>query len=155
MFLCFFCIFFVNTSCFSYMSFLSFWKKTDSALLEYDSEEWDEELWNLAIDVLENAESIYVLAPIAGITLEEIDISVHETTLSIRGTRKKPKEFYEYEMELRNEECFWWGFLRKVMLPENMDFSAIKAVMENNLLVIHIPKIRTESSKIQIEKIDI
>lgn len=139
------------------MWILNFWKKKTSSV-ELEGEELlevEEEAGNLAIDVLENSESIYILAPVAGITLEEIDISVHETTLSISGKRKKPKEFYEYEMEIRNEECFWWPFLRKVLLPENMDFASIKAVMENNLLVVHIPKIRIDSTKIQIEKIDI
>jgi hypothetical protein len=34
-----------------------------------------------------------------------------------------------------------------------MDFSQVKAVMENNLLVIHIPKIRFDSQNIKINRI--
>jgi HSP20 family molecular chaperone IbpA len=67
--------------------------------------------------------------------------------------RNKPQEFYEHEMQVKNEECFWGKFLRNVILPENMDFSSIKAVMENNLLVIHIPKIRFDSQNIKIDRI--
>jgi HSP20 family molecular chaperone IbpA len=37
----------------------------------------------IALDVLENHESIYILAPVAGIELGDIDISVNETTLTI------------------------------------------------------------------------
>jgi HSP20 family molecular chaperone IbpA len=37
----------------------------------------------IALDVLENHESVYILAPVAGIELHDIDISVHETTLTI------------------------------------------------------------------------
>lgn len=106
------------------------------------------------MDVLENHESIYILAPIAGIQLADIDISVHETTLTLSGIRNKPKEFYEHAMEVKNAECFWGRFTRKIILPENMDFSAIKAVMENSLLVIHIPKIRFESQHITINTIE-
>ena len=107
----------------------------------------------IALDVLENHDSVYILAPVAGIELGDIDIAVHETTLSISGVRNKPKEFYEHQMEVRNQECFWGKFLRKVILGDNMDFSQVKAVMENNLLVIHIPKIRFASQHIKINKI--
>lgn len=111
------------------------------------------EVWQIALDVLENHESVYILAPVAGIELKDIDISVHDTTLTISGVRNKPKEFYEHAMEVRNAECFWGKFLRNIILSENMDFSAVKAVMENNLLVIHIPKIRFDSHNIKIDKI--
>lgn len=107
----------------------------------------------IALDVLENHESIYILAPVAGIELGDIDISVNETTLTISWIRNKPQEFYEHEMQVKNEECFWGKFLRNVILPENMDFSSVKAVMENNLLVIHIPKIRFDSQNIKIDRI--
>jgi len=66
--------------------------------------EVEEEVWQIALDVLENHESVYILA-------------------------------------------------RNVILSENMDFSQIKAVMENNLLVIYIPKIRFDSQHIKIDRI--
>lgn len=117
-------------------------------------EESPEEVGQIALDVLENHESVYILAPVAGIELADIDISVHETTLTISGIRNKPKEFYEHAMDVKNAECFWGRFTRKIILPENMDFSAVKAVMENNLLVIHIPKIRFDSQNIKINRIE-
>lgn len=117
-------------------------------------EESPEEVGQVALDVLENHESVYILAPVAGIELADIDISVHETTLTISGIRNKPKEFYEHAMDVKNAECFWGRFTRKIILPENMDFSAVKAVMENNLLVIHIPKIRFDSQNIKINRIE-
>ncbi len=113
-----------------------------------------QEVGQIALDVLENHESVYILAPVAWIELKDIDISVHETTLTVSGVRNKPKEFYEHAMEIRNQECFWGSFLRNVVLSENMDFSAVKAVMENNLLVIHIPKIRFDSQNIKIDKVE-
>lgn len=117
-------------------------------------EETHDEVGQIALDVLENHESVYILAPIAGVELSDIDISVHETTLTISGVRNKPAEFYEHSMEVKNEECFWGKFLRNIILSENMDFSLVKAVMENNLLVIHIPKIRFESQNIKINRIE-
>lgn len=125
-----------------------------SIQIQDNTEDFVEELpvWQIALDVLENHESVYILAPVAGVELSDIDISVHETTLTISGVRNKPAEFYEHEMQVKNEECFWGKFLRNVILWENMDFSAVKAVMENNLLVIHIPKIRFDSQNIKINR---
>lgn len=111
------------------------------------------EIGQIALDVLENHESVYILAPVAGVELDDIDISVHETTLTISGLRNKPEEFYKHEMKVKNSECFWGKFVRNIILSENMDFSQIKAVMENNLLVIYIPKIRFDSQNIKINRI--
>lgn len=129
-------------------------QESEDALSEYEEYPKEEEVGQIALDVLENPESVYILAPVAGIELRDIDISVHDTTLTISGSRKKPKEFYEHEMLVKNEECFWGKFLRNVILSENMDFSGVKAVMENNLLVIHIPKIRFDSQSIKINRIE-
>lgn len=126
---------------------------------EYDErevvheEKKQEEIGQLALDVLENHQSIYILAPIAGVELSDIDISIHDTTLTLSGSRNKPKEFYEHAMQVKNEECYWGKFLRNIILPENMDFSQVRAVMEHNLLVIHIPKIRFDSQNIKINRI--
>ncbi len=134
--------------------------KTDSIHVDVESGSQDisnqaenEQVGQIALDILENHESVYILAPVAGVELHDIDISVHESTLTISGVRNKPKEFYDPEMQVKNEECFWGKFLRNVILPENMDFSSVKAVMENNLLVIHIPKIRFDSQNIKINRI--
>jgi len=128
----------------------------DVQKIEHESPEDFEheiEVWQIALDVLENHESVYILAPVAGVELSDIDISVHETTLTISWMRNKPEEFHQNEMQVVNSECFWGKFLRNIILSENMDFSNVKAVMENNLLVIHIPKIRFDSQNIKINRI--
>ena len=111
----------------------------------------DEEVGQLSLDILENREWFFVLAPLAGIKLEDIDISVHDDTLVLSWVRNKPKEFFDYGIEVKNEECFWGQFQRKVIFPDNVDFSSVKAVMENNLLVISLPKIRFSGKHIRIE----
>ena len=122
-----------------------------------DEEEYSEnegDIGHIALDVLENHESVYILVPVAGIDLSDIDISIHETTLTLSGIRNKPKEFYAHGMQVKNQECFWGKFLRKIILPDNMDFSQVQAVMEHNLLVIHIPKIRFDSKTIKIHRLE-
>lgn len=130
-------------------------ESNDTIAFEWASENVsdDEEVGQIALDILENHEQVFILAPVAGIELSDVDISVHDTTLTIAWERIKPKEFYEHKMEVKNTECFWWRFKRSIILPDNMDFSEVKAVMKNNLLVISIPKIRFESQSIKINKI--
>lgn len=128
--------------------------QTDEDFEEIPQTQSYEEVGQIALDVLENHQSVYILAPVAGVELADIDIAVHETTLTISWVRNRPKEFYENSMQVKNEECFWGRFLRNIILPENMDFSQVKAVMENNLLVVHIPKIRFDSQNIKINRIE-
>ncbi len=132
-------------------------REEKTSLNDHEDEliESNKELWQIALDVLENHESVYILAPIAWVDLSDIDIAVNDTTLTISWVRNKPKEFYEHAMEVRNGECFWGRFLRNIILSENMDFSQVKAVMENNLLVIHIPKIRFDNQNIKINRVSL
>lgn len=114
----------------------------------------DDEIGQIALDILDNGESVFIVAPIAGVELEDIDIYLNKSTLTLRGNRKKPEELYHDASDIKNAECFWGKFVRNIILPENLDFSQIKAVMENNLLVISIPKIHFASQNIKIDRIE-
>lgn len=94
------------------------------------------------------------MAPIAGIELEDIDVYLSDATLTLRGERNKPQELYNPTTKIKNSECFWGKFVRNIILPENLDFGKIQAVMENNLLIISIPKLRFNSQNIKINKIE-
>jgi HSP20 family molecular chaperone IbpA len=110
-----------------------------------------EEIGQIALDILETKHEIILLAPVAWIELEDIDLLFNNGVLTIRWTRKKP-DIYSSGAILRNSECFWWEFKRNVILPENLDFEAIKASLENNLLSVVIPKLKFSSQSIRIEQ---
>ena len=114
----------------------------------------EEEIGQIALDIIDNRDNIFIIAPIAGVELEDIDIYLNGTTLTLRGERKKPEELYNQYTEIKNAECFWGKFVRNIILPENLDFSQIKAVMENNLLIVSIPKLRFNSQNIKINRIE-
>ncbi len=115
----------------------------------------EENIWQIALDIIENEEWVNIIAPIAWINLEEIDLFLNKNVLTIRWKRNKPWNIYSEGTVLRNSECFWWKFVRNIILPENLDFKKIKATMENNLLLINIPKQVLDSQNIKINKIDI
>lgn len=105
----------------------------------------------IALDIVESANAVYIFAPIAGVALEEIDITLSDNVLTISGERKEPEIPEAIEKSLLSE-CFFGLFSRSVILPENLDFAKIEASMAHNLLEIRIPKIILPSKTIPIFK---
>lgn len=133
------------------------WDSEDSYDLETLNQEFiwedpDSEIWQVALDVVEKNDSIIIIAPIAWIDLNDVDLSIKKNILTISWVRKKPENYYEWSI-LRNLECFWWDFVRNIVLPENVDFDNIKAIMDNNILVVNIPKINLDTKNIKINRI--
>ena len=123
-------------------------------VLESKEEIIDEEVWQVALDVLETENEIFIVAPIAWVEQDQIDLSINKTILTLKGTREKTSEYSFEWVTLRNSECFWWKFVRNVILPENLALNKIKAYMQNNLLVITIPKLKFDSKAIKINKME-
>ena len=138
--------------------FKFFWVTNKDEVLELDweidiSEELEDEVWQVALDILETPYEIIILAPIAWIELEDINLSINKSVLTIKGFRPQP-DIYSDDVIVRNNECFWWKFLRNVILPENLDFDSIKASLENNLLIITIQKLKFSSHNIKIDRVE-
>lgn len=122
-----------------------FWVWQDEEVEELDEEmaapmENNEDIGQLALDILETDNEVIILSPIAGIDLSEIDVSYNNGVLVVQWNRKKPLIFDE-NVTVRNNECFWGQFSRNIILPENLNSNTIEATMEHNLLVITIQKL--------------
>ena len=122
--------------------------ESDTSILEEESE-----TGQIALDILETSDMIIIYAPIAGVELEDIDLTLNKSVLTIKWERISPSEYYDEENILRNSECYWWRFVRNIILPENLDFEMIKATMENNLLKITFPKLYISKQNIKINRI--
>lgn len=138
--------------------FKLFWVTKKEEIVELNDEinleeELDEEVWQVAIDILETPYELIILAPIAGIELNDIDLQVNKGILTIKWYRAKP-EIYSDNIIIRNNECFWWDFVRNIILPDNLDFDSIKANLENNLLIVTIQKLQFTSQSIKIDRIE-
>ena len=119
-----------------------------------DDKELEVEVWQLALDIMETLYEIIILSPIAWINLDDIDLSFSKSILTIKWFRHKPDIFTD-DVITRNSECFWWKFVRNIILPENLDFDSIKASMENNLLIVRIKKLSFASQSIKIDRIEL
>jgi len=122
--------------------------ETDDSVLEEDFESGQ-----IALDIIETPEKIIIYAPIAGVELEDIDLTLNKSVLTIKWERIAPKKYSNEDNILRNSECYWGRFVRNIILPENLDFEMIKATMENNLLKISFPKLHISKQNIKINRI--
>ena len=113
----------------------------------------EEDVGQVALDVLDLEDSITLIAPLAGMEVGDIDISVSRNILTISGERARPG-VYDEPGRLLVEECFFGPFSRSVVLPENLAFNKIHAQMENNLLVIEVPKLQFPAKTIKINKLE-
>ncbi len=91
-----------------------------------------------AIDVYETKNDVVVETPLAGIDPKDVDISVENDVLTIRGEAKKESEVEEknyYRKEVRSG-----SFFRSVALPSRVLADDAKAEYEKGVLKISIPK---------------
>lgn len=103
----------------------------------------------LAVDVFQTKTDIVVRAPVPGVSKSNIDLSVVENALTIRGTRKAEQEVKTSDFFV--QECYWGEFSRSVILPVQVSEDEAKAVLKDGMLTITIPKAEQE----QIKKISI
>lgn len=103
----------------------------------------------LALDIYQTEKDIVVVAPIAGIKMDDITVTITEDVLTIKGKRKLSSKIQEENYF--TQECFWGNFSRSIVLPSAIDSTKINASFKDCILTITIP--RTEATKTKIVKI--
>ncbi len=101
--------------------------------------EEDYEEGQLSVDVYQTADKIVIQSTIAGVRPEDIDITVNNDMVTIRGKR-------EIDNTIKNEdyfiqECYWGGFSRSIILPAEIQSDKIEASLKNGVLTISLPKV--------------
>ncbi len=110
-----------------------------------NSGDWgsSQEEGQLSVDIFDTAEDIIVISTLAGAKQEDLDISIHNDLLTIRGSRQSPTEPFLQKgqiLEFFHNECFWGKFSRTIILPYDVKSELITATLQNGVLVIRLPK---------------
>ncbi|HKR82320.1 MAG TPA: Hsp20/alpha crystallin family protein [Candidatus Saccharimonadales bacterium] len=115
-------------------------------------DEWDEEqdvTGQLAVDVYETKEKLVVKARTAGVNKNDLDVSISDNILSIRGTLSAGNED-----DVENyfvQECYWGEFSRSIALPVPVKEDEIEAVLKDGVLTISFAKVKQDTvKKIQV-----
>lgn len=107
----------------------------------------------LAIDVYETDGYFIVQSTIAGVKAGDLDITIENDIVTIRGSREK--QVSEESKKYYYQECYWGAFSRQVILPEEVEGSKAEAAIKDGVLTLKIPKIaRVQKRKIAIKQED-
>ncbi len=103
-----------------------------------------------AVDMYDNEKEIVVKAEVPGIDKDDINITVADNTLTIKGETKKEEETKE-EDYYYSERTFG-SFSRRLELPDKVQESKIKANFKDGILEINLPKApEAKAKKIKVE----
>jgi HSP20 family protein len=94
--------------------------------------------WSPALDVYEDKDQFTVTAELPGMKKEDIDVSLHNGSLTLSGERKS-----EYEGEnagVYRSERYFGRFQRTIDLPTAVEADKVKADYLDGILTITLPK---------------
>lgn len=109
-----------------------------------------EEAGQLAIDAYQTDSEVVVKAPIAGVHPEDLEVTITDDLVTIKGERKREEKTKRENYFL--QECYWGSFTRSYVLPTAVDADNAQAKLKDGILTIRIPKlIKSKARAVKIE----
>lgn len=103
----------------------------------------------LTVDVFQTTNHIVIQTMVAGVSPDNLNVSVTREMVTIKGKREAPREAtqdnYFYQ------ELYWGAFSRTILLPAEIETEEVEATEKHGLLTIKLPKI--DKGRIQNIKI--
>jgi HSP20 family protein len=101
-----------------------------------------------AVDILENANEIVVLADMPGVESKNVDIDLKDNQLTITGKVDPPEADKEVPLY---KEFNWGDYVRQFTLSNVIDQGKISAKMEKGVLRLVLPKVeKAKPQKIKV-----
>lgn len=101
--------------------------------------------WAIPIDVVEEGDELLVRASLPGVNPDEIDVSIEDRVLTIKGETKVEEETKDGGYFIRERRT--GSFRRSLRLPETADTEKAKTVYENGVLTVALPKVESKKVK--------
>lgn len=99
---------------------------------------WQSEALNMAVDVIENADNFVVKASVPGINPDDLEITLNNNVLTIKGEVKEEKDVEEARYHLRERR--YGSFTRSFTIPSNVKAEEIQANYNQGVLSLTLPK---------------
>ncbi len=110
-----------------------------------EDKKWSSPEGELAVDVYQTEKEIVIRSAVAGVKAEDLDISVDNDVLIIKGSRERPVQ--EDGANHFIQECYWGYFSRRIIIPDEIDPSRIDASIKEGILTVKVPRIIREPKK--------
>ena len=94
--------------------------------------------WTPAVDIHEEDSCYMLTADIPGVNRQDVEITLEDGVLTVKGERKSGTEVTEERY--RRRERIYGTFVRQFNLPDTVDAANISAKAEDGVLKIAIPK---------------
>lgn len=95
--------------------------------------------WSPALDLYQNNDNIVAVIELPGMKKEEIEISLHDGTLTISGERKSESKSNNGDKAERSER-YVGKFRRSITLPARVDTGKVQATYRDGILTVTLPK---------------
>jgi HSP20 family protein len=93
--------------------------------------------WSPALDLYQNNDNVVAVVELPGMRREDIQISLHDGTLTISGERKRESSNGE---KAERTERYIGTFRRSITLPARVDASKVTAIYRDGILTVTLPK---------------
>jgi HSP20 family protein len=93
----------------------------------------------LPVDILERDNRLIVRAAVPGISPDDLDISVDNNVLTIRGETRSESE--DQDAKVYRREVSFGSFSRSIRLPEKLNLDEVDAEFKNGCVTISIPRL--------------
>ena len=94
--------------------------------------------WSPALDLYQSNDNVIAVVELPGMRKEDIEISLHNGTLTISGERKREKSSNGEKAE--RTERYVGTFRRSIALPTRVDASKVSATYRDGILTVTLPK---------------
>lgn len=94
--------------------------------------------YGLALDVAEQEDAYVVKASVPGVNPEDVEVTLSDNVLTIKGESKADQEIKEEHYHLRERR--YGSFMRSVTLPVTVEADRVEATHENGVLTLRLPK---------------
>lgn len=114
--------------------------RTDDEVPVVPREDEDVPVFSPQVDIVENEESVEIVADMPGVSKDDVDILMEKGVLTITGRQKEERL---PEMDLRRQEYEVGDFHRRFALGEGLDLENtenVSASMDDGVLRLTIPK---------------
>ena len=93
--------------------------------------------WSPALDLYQNNDNVVAVIELPGMRREDIEISLHDGTLTIGGERKSESSNGE---KAERTERYIGKFRRSITLPTRVDANKVSASYPDGILTVTLPK---------------
>lgn len=103
----------------------------------------------LTIDMYQTKDNVIIKSTIAGVKPEDIDVTIANDMVTIRGERTR--DFEANSEDYFYQECYWGSFSRSVVLPVDVDIENVGADLKDGILTVILPKAaKAKARKIRV-----